>query len=191
MPADSDNTDRAVCYFPTRPAFPASNQRRTRSARTYRSQRTPRRAAVGQLERRSRSDHSEEQALPCSDGLGTRSTRSARSCTRAHPNLRTSRRHLARADPSRIHHSRRSGTRVRIRDRSPRCSARLVDSKRHLWRHRMCEFAASRDHVSGEFFTLMGPPDFQGHGTTSAGAGREFFRLKGPPDFQGHGTTQA
>jgi hypothetical protein len=54
-----------------------------------------------------------------------------------------------------------------------------------------CGFAGSWDRAKGVFFTVMGPPEFQGHGATSAGGGREIFRVMGPRDFQGHGTTPA
>ena len=33
-----------------------------------------------------------------------------------------------------------------------------------------CQFARRRDHLSGVFCTLMGPPDLQGHGTTRRGS---------------------
>jgi hypothetical protein len=52
-----------------------------------------------------------------------------------------------------------------------------------------CQFAGSRDQVAGGFFSLKGPPDFQGHGTTWTGLGVRFsgsrdhpiFSLMGPP----------
>ena len=53
----------------------------------------------------------------------------------------------------------------------------------------VCQFAGTRDRVSGRIFSLKGPADFQAQGTTWAGLGVRFsgsrdhpiFRLEGPP----------
>ena len=65
----------------------------------------------------------------------------------------------------------------------------VTDAPSARWTAQQCRRSSSRDHLRGVIFTLMGPPVFQGDGTTLRGVAMRFspswdhpmFRHKGPP----------